>query len=253
LILHQAHPILTLYQQEKLHQLNANNALKRQNVEPIQPCKYDFPVSDFRSAINLAATFTDVVLGVLQDVNQIFAKNGDDGLVRGVSSSIGNEGEQEGFYHVLQNKRPSTLPFLTTNVRDFAFTAIQSFIVPGSCPNINTIPLKTFKPLNLVSQNIKAATQDIAFSFKKADAGTEDWASLSVAYINQQNVPVAKPLEHVQVNGDIVSFTSPFPFDEFLMNGLTVAAVTKGSGPFANAPAVAQNAVLGPALIEVFP
>lgn len=80
--------------QEKLHLLNANGALKAFNKDPIQPCKYNFPVTDFQSAIGLAATFTDVVLGTLQDVIQIFAMGGDFGLARAVASVVGNEAEQ---------------------------------------------------------------------------------------------------------------------------------------------------------------
>ncbi|KAF2466352.1 uncharacterized protein BDR25DRAFT_306172 [Lindgomyces ingoldianus] len=237
--------------QEELHAINTNGALQNFKAEPIQPCKYSFPVTDFQSAIALAATFTDVVLGTLQDVNQVFAKNGDDGLVRAVSSVIGNEGEQEGFYHVLQSKRPSTLPFLTTSVRDFAFTAIQSFTIPGSCPNINTIPLKTFKPLNVLSTNIKAETQNLQFSFAASDAGTQDWNSLSLVYINQQNTPVVKSLQNPVVANGVVTFQAAFPFDEFEMNGLTIAAVTRGPGPFASADDVAQAAIFGPGLIEI--
>lgn len=237
--------------QEELHALNANGALMKFNEEPIQPCKYQFPVVDFQSAIALAGTFTDVVLGTLQDVNQIFAKNGDDGLVRAVSSVIGNEGEQEGFFRLVQKKRVSSQPFLTTSVRDFAFTAIQSFTIPGSCPNINTIPLKTFKPLNVLSTQIKPETQNIKFSFVKADAGTEDWSSLRVVFINQQNTPIVKNLDNVKVEGNSVTFDGAFPYDEFLLNGLTIAAVTKGNGSFANADAVAEATIFGPGLIEL--
>ncbi|KAF2736319.1 hypothetical protein EJ04DRAFT_169528 [Polyplosphaeria fusca] len=237
--------------QEQLHALNANNALKAFKQEPIQPCKYSFPVTDFHAAIALAGTFTDVVLGTLQDVNQIFSKNRDDGLVRAVSSVIGNEGEQEGFFRLVQKKRPSSQPFLTTSVRDFAFTAIQGFIIPGSCPNIDTIPLKTFEPLNVLSQDIQPKTQNLHFSFDKKAANTSDWESLSVVYLNQQNVPVVKNLQNVQVKDDTVTFDAAFPFDEFVMFGLTIAAVTKGSGPFANPDAVAKAAVFAPGLIEV--
>jgi hypothetical protein len=236
--------------QEELHTLNANNALKHFNAAPILPCKYNFPVTKFQDAIALAATFTDVVLGTLQDVTQIFAKNGDDGLARGVASVIGQEGEQEGFYHVLQNKRPSTLPFLTTSVRDFAFTAIQSFVIPGSCPNINTIPLKTFQPLNVLGTP-SAASTSIQFSFSASHAGTSDWTKLSLVYINQQNLPVVEALQSVSVNGDTVTFTANFPFAQFEMNGLTIAAVTNGAGPFATADAVAQASIFGPGLIEI--
>jgi hypothetical protein len=237
--------------QEELHLLNANGALKKFNQQPIEACKYAFPVVDFQSAIALAGTFTDVVLGTLQDVNQKFAESSDFGLVRAVSSVIGNEAEQEGFFRLVQKKRASAQPFLTTSARDFAFTAIQSFTIPGSCPNIHTIPLKTFKPLNVLSTGIKAETQDIKFSFAKADAGTEDWASLSVVYINQQNTPIVKSLHNPTVEGETVTFSGPFPYDEFLMNGLTIAAVTRGCGPFASADEVAAATVFGPGLIEI--
>jgi len=238
--------------QEELHLLNANGALKKFNQQPIEPCKYAFPVTDFQSAIALAGTFTDLVLGTLQDVNQKFAENSDFGLVRAVSSVLGNEAEQEGFFRLVQKKRASAQPFLTTSTRDFAFTAIQGFIVPGSCPNINTIPLKTFKPLNVLSTGIKAETQNIKFSFASADAGTEDWASLSVVYINQQNTPVVKSLRNpTKVEGEAVTFEGPFPFDEFKMHGLTIAAVTRGAGPFASADEVAAATVFGPGLIEI--
>jgi hypothetical protein len=238
--------------QEELHLLNANGALQAFKQEPIEPCKYAFPVSDWQSAIELAGTFTDVVLGTLQDVNQKFAESGDFGLVRAVSSVIGNEAEQEGFFRTVQSKRASAQPFLTTSTRDFAFTAIQGFVVPESCPNINTIPLKTFKPLNVLTTDIEAETQNIQFSFAKADAGTEEWASLSVVFINGQNTPIVKSLQNPTVDSDVVTFEGAFPYDEFLMNGLTIAAVTSGAGPFANADEVAAaSLVLGPALIEI--
>lgn len=237
--------------QEELHALNANNALKNFKQQPIEPCKYQFPVTDFQSAIALAATFTDVVLGTLQDINQIFAKNGDLGLVRAVSSVIGQEGEQEGFFRLINNKRPSSQPFLTTSTRAFAFTAIQSFTVPNSCPNQYTIPVATFKPLNVETKDIKAETQNIKFSFAKADAGTDDCDKFALVYINQQNTPIVKSLQNAQVEGDKVTFEAAFPFDEFLLNGLTIAAVTKNDGPFANATDVAYNTIFGPGIIEL--
>jgi hypothetical protein len=237
--------------QEELHLLNANGALKHFNQEPIQPCKYSFPVTDFQSAIGLAGTFTDLVMGTLQDVNMIFAQNGDAGLVRAVSSVIGNEGEQEGLYRLVQKKRPSAQPFLTTATRDFAFTAIQSFTVPGSCPNIGTIKLKTFKGLTVESTNIKAATQNIKFSVAKKDASVYQANEVKVVYINGQNVPIVKSLSNVQIGSDKVTFEAAFPYDEFLMNGLTIAAVTHGKDSFANADEVADATVFGPGLIEI--
>jgi len=58
--------------QEQLHELNANGAVAKFAGEAIKPCQYTFPVTTFHDAIALASTFTDVVLGTLQDVQSLF-------------------------------------------------------------------------------------------------------------------------------------------------------------------------------------
>jgi len=237
--------------QEQLHALNANGALKHFKKEEILPCKYSFPVTDFQSAIALAGTFTDLVLGTLQDINQIFAENGDAGLVRAVSSVIGNEAEQAGLYRLVQRKRPAAQPFLTTAARDFAFTAIQSFTVPGSCPNLSTIKLKTFKPLAVETKNIQPATQNVKFSIAKGDVGSLKTEDLRVVFINGLNTPIVKHLGDVNVLGDKVYFSAAFPYNEYVMHGLTIVAVTQDATEFADASKVAEKAIFGPGLIEI--
>ncbi|CAI6336570.1 unnamed protein product [Periconia digitata] len=235
--------------QEQEHLLNANGALMFFKQPAIQPCKYSFPVTDFQSAISLAAKFTDLVLGTLQDVNQIFAKNGDFDLVRTVSSVIGNEAEQEGVFRLIQNKRATSQPFLTTAGRDFAFSVLQSLAVPGSCPNVDVIKLQTFKPLNVLSTDIRAQDQNLKFSFA-SDAGV-NVTDLSLVYINQQNLPVVTDLIDPKTDGGDLVFEAKFPFEEYIMNGLTIAAVVKGKGPFATVDDVAKVTGWGPGLIEV--
>ena len=69
--------LTTIMAHEELHTLNANVALKHFGIQPIQPCQYTFPASDFKSAVALASTFTDVVLSTLQDIETKLAMNGD--------------------------------------------------------------------------------------------------------------------------------------------------------------------------------
>jgi hypothetical protein len=171
--------------------------------------------------------------------------------VRAVSSVIGNEAEQAGLYRLVQKKRPAAQPFLTTSARDFAFTAIQSFIIPGSCPNIHTIKLKTFKPLAVETKDIQPATQNIKFSTAKKDVEAYKMDELRVVFINGLNVPIVKTLAHVNVLADKVYFEAAFPFDEFVMFGLTIAAVTHGKTEFASVGEVADATVFGPGLIEI--
>jgi hypothetical protein len=128
--------ITAVLAQEQLHALNARKADEAFGRTIIEPCpNYAFGVDNFDDAIALAAKFTDVVLGTLQDLILIFADNNDDGATAAVASVVGQEGEQEGFYRLLQNKGliPNALPFLTRSTRDFAFSAINQDFVVGSC------------------------------------------------------------------------------------------------------------------------
>ncbi|KAI1625325.1 hypothetical protein EDD37DRAFT_382702 [Exophiala viscosa] len=240
--------------QEELHALNANGVLNHFNAGPIQPCTYVAPVSDFPSAIALAAKFTDVVLGTLGDVIVKLGLNGDAKLARGVVGVVGQEGEQNGYYRELLGEIPSAAPFLTASTREFAFSALnQDFVVAGSCPNINTINLPIFGVLNLETPTVAAQDQQLTFSFDAAGQYSKwtSWQGLNLVYINQQNTPVAIPISGAQVSGSQVTFSANFPFTENLMFGLTIAVVTNGAGPFADVDAVAAATLFGPALIEV--
>jgi hypothetical protein len=234
-------------QQEELHAINANRALQRFGAQPIAPCKYSFPVATFDQAIGLAAAFTSVVLGTLQDVVQVFAESGDAGVTRGVAATIGQEGEQEGWFRLLQGKIPNELPFLSTSVRDLAFTAIQGFTVPGSCPGLDKIKLRTFQPLGLVKPP-GAQSGPIQFTFKQdCNLNSDLWAT----YINQQNLPIVEKVKVIGVKDQTVTVEANFPYTENLMNGLTLALLTTSAGPFANARAAVDKTAIGPAIIIV--
>jgi len=237
--------------QEELHVLNANAALTHFGGKAIEPCEYQFPVSNINDAFTLAQTFTDVVLGTLQEVVSLFGTGGDNTLIQGVAAVIGQEGEQNGWYRTFLGKVPSALPFLTTSTREFAFSAVQGFTVPGSCPDLNAIPLQTFSPLSVTTSPIEAKSQDLSFSVVLEDS--EVWESnFSLTYINQQNIPINTPLNNVNVIDKMVTFTAHFPYDSVTFgNGLTIAAVTNSTGNFTSAADVAKVTMFGPGLIEI--
>lgn len=190
-----------------------------------------------------------MVLGTLQDVVERFAIGGDFGLSRVVSSIIGQEGEQQGWFRIMQGKIPSELPFLTTSDLNFAFTAIQSFIVPNSCPNIGSIPLETLEPLNVIRPPT-AKTGNIMVSFFDHHHETVE-SILWMVYINQQNVPVVEPLHVISREDNEVVAEALFPWDAYQMNGLTFAVVTATEGPFANAYTVAKATIAGPGIFII--
>ncbi|KAK4610079.1 hypothetical protein CLAFUW4_13721 [Fulvia fulva] len=256
--------LTTVLAQEELHELNANGAFETLTGHEIEPCQYIFPASNFRDAIRLAATFTDVVLGTLPDIQTIFANDNDNGLIRGVGSVIGQEGEQNGFYRQILGKNPSALPFLTASARDFAFSAInQNFVVPSSCPSLDILKqggLKIFDVLTVVEApaEFEPKNQDLKFSFKTSQTNVAAPKTNSLVaqqnfltYVNQQNAPVSVAIEDQSIGDDgAIHFTAHFPGADNEMNGLTIAAITTGKD-FVDVDTVAKATLFGPALIEI--
>ena len=242
--------------QEKQHALNINGALAYFNAGPIQPCQYISPVSDFKTAISVARTFTDAVLGAGPDVQTLLGQNGDSGLIRLVGAVLGQEGEQNGYYRSLLGLIPSAAPFLTAATREFAFSALnQAFVVPGSCPNANTIDLPIFGALSPNPQFLDPKDQEVTFSFSATGQYAEcaqAIESLKLVYINQQNVPVIATLTSATSDdAGTITLVAQFPYSQYLLNGLTIAAVVDGSASLTTVVEVAAATKFGPGLIEV--
>jgi len=242
--------IAAIQAQEELHALGANAILSSAGRTPVMPCEYKFPATDFDTAIATASLFTDVVLGTLQAAQTTFATTGDDAVVGLIGSVIGQEGEQNGYYRASGKKIPSALPFLTGGSGAFAFSALnQLFVVPGTCGNLDAIDIPILQPLTVVTPPA-AADSDVTYSYP-VDPSITDPSGLRLVLINQQNVPIVQELENIKLEGNTVTFTSPFPYTNATLNGLTIAAVTNGATSFASPDEVAAAAVWGPGLIEV--
>ncbi len=227
-----------------------NGILTSANQTAIKPCEYQFPVTNFIQAIALAQTFTDIVLGTLPEAQAIFAADaGDESpLVPLFGSVLAQEGEQVGFYRFAQKKTPSAAPFLTGGSPSFAFTAIQMFIVPGSCPQpLSNVNLTTFGPLTVVTTPM---AKNMTLEF--AVPGTVSASANSIVYLSGANLPVTVPISNVSAVAGKTLFSASFPFASGFANGLTIAALVKGAGQtFKSNDAVAAATVYGPGLIEV--
>ncbi|KAI1266892.1 hypothetical protein F5Y18DRAFT_380835 [Xylariaceae sp. FL1019] len=242
----------TVLAQEELHAITAKNILDKFGAFAPSPCTYKFPVSSLEDAINLAETLTAVVLGTLQDAEQTFAQNGDDIPVRAISSVIGQEGEQNGFYRFLLDRMPSENPFLTTNVGPFAFSALQDFVV--ECPfDVEQIPIPIFTPLKVLS---KAYATDSYLSFS-ANLGSlpdynegSDCSKLFVTYFSGSLMPISEPIINAEYHDGVLTFDALFPFTENQMFGLSIASLTNSSD-FTNPSDVVGSTLAAPGLIEV--
>ncbi|CAH0059568.1 unnamed protein product [Clonostachys solani] len=253
--------ILTAVQaQEELHALGAISILQTAGAFAPSPCQYQFPVAKLGDAVALAETFTAVVLGALQNANVIFGQDGLSDFVRLVSSVIGQEGEQNGFYRLLLNRIPSEKPFLTTVPPPFAFSALQLFVVPGSCPfplsNINLPIFPTLAtnggPVALIQPN------DQTLSFQ-ADLSTSeaakqyiggDGSGLYMTYTTGQQQPFSVSITNVQWQGSVISFSATFPFSSNQMNGFSHGALTTTNNP-SSLDALVQCTLAAPAVIQV--
>lgn len=235
---------------EELHALGANSILQANDIDPIEPCEYNFPVSDFQSAIALASTFTVFILGALQDASGHFSQDSEGEAINFVSSVTNQESEHEHLFRAVRNKTTSEGLFIGTGTRDLTFSAVQRFIVPGSCPNIEDIPLETFKPLNVLTEDIKPEYQYLTLSFDASEVDI-DINSLSAVIVNGPNTPIMKEMESIDAKDAIVTFQLEFPFNDHPLYGLTMVALTHSAESFGNANDVAAQTVFGPGLIEI--
>jgi len=145
---------------------------------------------------------------------------------------------------------------LTASAREFAFSALnQAFIVPGSCPNANTIGLPIFGTLGPSPQFLDPKDQDVTFTFSATGQYSQyatTYQSLSLVFINQQNLPLVATLNSVTIDSSgTVTISAKLPYTQFEMNGLTIAAVTNSTSFPNGISDVTAHTVFGPGLIEI--
>ncbi|KAH8806145.1 hypothetical protein F5884DRAFT_680000 [Xylogone sp. PMI_703] len=248
--------------QEELHSINAISTLQHFNQTAPLPCKYQFPTTNIRDAIAVAESFTLLVIGALQDTAQTLADNGDNGVERILGSAIGQEGEQGGFYRLLLGRVPSEKPFLTTSVASFTFSHLyNNFVIPGSCPfNIADINITIFAPLwvadPLKGMDIRPKDQKLKFTadLRNVSAAQSfiggDGEGLFITYYTGQLLPISEPVSKVTWEGSKGTFEAFFPFEENVMQGLSIAALTTQSN-FSDPAAVPDATLAAPAIIQV--
>ncbi|KAJ9485197.1 hypothetical protein VN97_g8151 [Penicillium thymicola] len=245
--------LISVKQQEEMHAYNANDAVRHfTNGSHIFPCTYVFPVSTFASAIVFAQTFTDMYIGLLTNIQQRTARSlgtDSDSIIYVLGQALGQEGQQSGWYRTLQGKHPSAEPFLTSSTRELAFSWLHRFIVPGSCPNLEAIPLRIFPPLDVLTP--VSGNGRVVFEVP----GPVDSQTQRVAFVNGALVPTVVPFSIIgQVScGETVfsEIVAHFPFSHNVMHGMTLATVVKSGSDFITAQDVTDVTLYGPAVIEV--
>lgn len=263
------------YQQEEMHAYNANDAVRYfTNGTHILPCTYEFPVPDFATAIAFAQTFTDMYIGLLANIQQRTARNlaaDSNSIIYVLAQALGQEGQQSGWFRSLQHKPPSAEPFLTSSTREFAFSWLQRFVVPGSCATLSDIPLRIFPALDAVAvEEIENGDRRVTLLVP----GAVDSESQSVAFVNGALVPTVVPFE-ILSGGDVIEMrqneivlsmreesaqgssvvstkiVANLPFTRNVMHGMTLAAIVETGPTYVTAEDVTNSTLYGPAVIEL--
>lgn len=156
------------------------------------------------------------------------------------------------------DKVPSESPFLTTVPAPFAWSALQGFVVPNSCPYpVSNINLPIFPPLAVNGGAIASLEpHDQTLSFT-ADLSSSEAAkayigkdNLFLTYTTGQQLPVSLGITDVKWEGSKISFKAAFPYSKYVMQGFSHAALTT-SNTYDSADAVVQSALAAPGLIQV--
>jgi hypothetical protein len=231
--------------------------LKTANKFAPSPCQYTFPVNNLMDAIFLAETFTALVLGTLQSANVIFSSEGAPAFVRIVSSVIGQEGEQNGAYRLFLREIPSESGFLTNVPPAFAWSALQLFVVPGSCPfDLAQIALPIFPGLNVNGGPIAVLTpndQTVTFSADLhgcKEAETQQTDGLFVTFVTGQQLPLSVEAKNVKWDGTVVTLEADFPFSALEAQGFSHASLTT-SGNFSDVASIPDATLAAPGVIQV--
>ncbi|KAH7302835.1 late sexual development protein [Stachybotrys elegans] len=248
--------------QEELHAIGAIATLQNAGKFAPSACKYQFPTASLVDSIFFAETFTAAVLGALQGANVLFSQGGLSPVVQLISSIIGQEGEQNGYYRYFLNRIPSEKPFLTYVPAPFAFSVLQAVVVPGSCPyplsNINLpifpllfpngrpVPIDLLKPEDQIIKftgDLSQAPNGKKYIGKPCDG-------LYLTYTAGQQLPISVSIFNVKWKGSQITFEAQFPYTANVLAGFTHAALTT-TNKFDTQDAVAGSTLVGPALLQV--
>ncbi|KOS19518.1 hypothetical protein ESCO_000008 [Escovopsis weberi] len=258
--------VQVILKQEELHALNARGILQNFKAFVPDPCRYNFPPGDIRSAFKFAQTFTALVVGALGDASQGAAANGDIQVPRALSSVIGEESEQQGYYRTVLGQVPTEKPFVTFGLGIYLFSWLNNVAtIPDSCSydvyglGIPIIP-QLYADGSATGLDVEPKNQTIKFSadLSKAPAAKpyigHGGTGLYVTYLNGAQKPVSLPIVNVHWHGEEIVFEAFFPFEEYIMFGHTFAALTIGNdfNVLTDANKLIENTLAAPAFINVY-
>ncbi|KAF7551964.1 hypothetical protein G7046_g7557 [Stylonectria norvegica] len=266
-----------LLNQEKMHAIAAQQVLKANHAVRPPPCRYRCHVNNLEEALRHAETFTAVGMGVLQTVSVILSEENQSDVVRILSSIIGQEGEQNGYFRELLGYVPTEAPFLTNVPLEYAYSVLQRYTLQCSYTKTkieDDFTMTKFPTLDVEDQEILTMTaNETSLKFvasldheaiKKLDQLNISQArpvpgqltfpvplpkdKLFMTYLNGQRMH-SVDLEEGSLNDSILTTKASFPCKKENWRGLTIAALTT-TNKFADYDELVNNTIAGPGLIQ---
>jgi hypothetical protein len=181
-------------------------------------------------------------------------------LVHLIASIIGQEGEQNGAYRQYLQRVPSESPFLTAVPAPFAWSALQLFVVPGSCPYpLSNINLPIFPPLSVNGGPVALVQPGDQTLSLSADLSSSDAAKpfvggngegLYATFVTGQQLPASIPVSNIQWSGSVVTFEANFPYTELVAHGFSHVALTTTCN-FTSVDDIPNATLAAPGVIQV--
>ncbi|ETN37261.1 uncharacterized protein HMPREF1541_08252 [Cyphellophora europaea CBS 101466] len=108
--------------------------LQYNKASPVEPCQYDFPVSDEKSFFALASIISNVGIGFLINLENRLAKT-DPTIIPHISRIIPVKARHDSFFRMYAGEVPNPAAYETTLPLEWAYNLALDFIAPGSCKN----------------------------------------------------------------------------------------------------------------------
>ncbi|MCJ1383736.1 hypothetical protein MMC17_006850 [Xylographa soralifera] len=225
--------------QEQVHVATFEDILTHFNTPVIPPCQYQFPATNTASFLKLAQIITSVGIGAV--INLAAATSiTDPALIQNLASTVTNEARQDAFFRqAALGLVPNPTPQDTQISAIWALNLALPFVVPNSCPLFPEVPIFPAMTVIAPTGNSTGDNGSITFSTTAEVSG-----NLSIAWINQANLPVFTPVARTLMAGQLTSSIPPG------MGGMAFAALVNQTTA-KDVTALTLMTLAGPAFVQI--
>ncbi|MCJ1434748.1 hypothetical protein MMC27_004118 [Xylographa pallens] len=225
--------------QEQVHVATFDAILTDFKTPVIPPCQYRFPVTNTSSFLKLAQIITSVGIGAVINLAATTAIT-DPALIQNLASTVTNEARQDAFFRqAALGLVPNPTPQDTQISAIWALNLALPFVVPNSCPLFPDVPIFPAMTVVTPTGNSTGDNGTITFSTTAGVSG-----NLSIAWVNQANLPVFTPVGRTLMAGQLTSSIPPG------MGGMAFAALVNQTTA-KDVMALTTMTLAGPATVQI--